>query len=142
MANQVSINGDVYSYGILLLEMFTGVRPIDEILKDGINLHKFVEMVLPTKVVDVIDPYLLAHDDEVWRQKACQCLVSVLGIGLSCSKESPKERMQMGDVSREMQAIRDRFMKTETREETSKEYQIQDEGPSSRAHYDKSQLRE
>ncbi|KAL5703670.1 non-specific serine/threonine protein kinase [Ranunculus cassubicifolius] len=41
MGGKVSTNGDMYSYGILLLEMFTGKRPTDEKFKDGLNLYDF-----------------------------------------------------------------------------------------------------
>uniref|UniRef100_A0A7N2LF11 non-specific serine/threonine protein kinase n=1 Tax=Quercus lobata TaxID=97700 RepID=A0A7N2LF11_QUELO len=47
MGNEVSTFGDIYSYGILLLEMFTGKRPTDNIFKDDLNLHDFVRGALP-----------------------------------------------------------------------------------------------
>ena len=46
MGNKVSTNGDIYSYGILLLEMFTGKRTTDNMFKDNLNLHDFVRGVL------------------------------------------------------------------------------------------------
>ena len=59
MENEVSTYGDVYSYGILLLEMFTGKRPTDNIFQDGLNLHDFVNAALPEGIIDIIDPTLL-----------------------------------------------------------------------------------
>ena len=47
MGNEVSTFGDIYSYGILLLEMFTGKRPTDNIFKDDLNLHDFARGALP-----------------------------------------------------------------------------------------------
>ena len=35
---------DVYSFGILLLEMFTGKRPTDAMFRDNFNLHNYVKM--------------------------------------------------------------------------------------------------
>ncbi|GMN53241.1 hypothetical protein TIFTF001_022385 [Ficus carica] len=51
MGSELSREGDVYSYGILLLEMFTGKRPTDEMFKDDFNLHYFVKMALPERLV-------------------------------------------------------------------------------------------
>ncbi|XXG58233.1 hypothetical protein AAC387_Pa04g0593 [Persea americana] len=42
-----STYGDVYSYGILLLEMVTGKRPSDDMFKDDLSLHQFAKMALP-----------------------------------------------------------------------------------------------
>jgi serine/threonine protein kinase len=46
MGSEVSTYGDVYSYGILLSEMFTGKRPTDEIFKNSLSLHEFVKTAL------------------------------------------------------------------------------------------------
>ena len=47
MGSKASTCGDVYSYGILLLEMFTGKMPTDDMFQDGLNLHNYVKMALP-----------------------------------------------------------------------------------------------
>ena len=38
---------DVYSFGILLLEMFTEKSPTDEMFKDSLNIHNFVRTDVP-----------------------------------------------------------------------------------------------
>ena len=55
MGSQVSTNGDVYSFGILLLEMLTGRRPTDKLFKDDLNLHNFVKLALPGRVMEIVD---------------------------------------------------------------------------------------
>ncbi|GFY93169.1 leucine-rich repeat protein kinase family protein [Actinidia rufa] len=59
MGNEVSTFGDVYSYGILLLELFTGKRPTDDMFIDGLDLHKLAKLALPERVVEIVDQNLL-----------------------------------------------------------------------------------
>ncbi|XXG82218.1 hypothetical protein AAC387_Pa10g0211 [Persea americana] len=68
MGANASIYGDVYSYGILLLEMLTGRRPFDDMFKNNLNLHQFAQMALPERVMEIIDRQLLSHENEVIRQ--------------------------------------------------------------------------
>ena len=65
MGNKVSIYGDVYSYGILLLEMFTGKRPTDDIFKDNLNLHDFVTGALLEQVSNIVDPIILWESEDM-----------------------------------------------------------------------------
>ena len=59
MGSKVSTNGDVYIFGILLLEMFTGKGPTDEMFKDSLNIHNFVRTVVPERVAKIVDPVIL-----------------------------------------------------------------------------------
>ncbi|TQD82061.1 hypothetical protein C1H46_032411 [Malus baccata] len=132
MGGQVSTLGDVYSYGILLLEIFTGKRPIDDIFKGELTIYQFVAMALPDHVMDVVDPSIVLdleadsdvnHDivreqapfrcnnrGQVKAKKLKECLASVMHIGLSCSVMSPRERMLMDVVVRKMSKIRDSYL--------------------------------
>ncbi|XP_058189396.1 probable LRR receptor-like serine/threonine-protein kinase At3g47570 [Rhododendron vialii] len=85
MGDMVSTLGDVYSFVILLLEMFTGKTPTDNIFKDHQNLHSFVKNALPDQVMDIIDPRIqLEHNNGSWIN---ECMVSILTIGVACSSE-------------------------------------------------------
>ena len=148
MGCEASTQGDVYSYGIFVLEVFTGKRPTDKMFKDGFNLHDFVKMASSEKLVQIVDPNLLTrevedlevateeddynnndHDDieaveervliEIQSQKNSnvqKCLLSIFKIGLACSFKSPNERMNMGDVTKELHHIKNDFLQVRIHE--------------------------
>ncbi|PNX78279.1 kinase-like protein, partial [Trifolium pratense] len=122
MGSEVSTYGDMYSFGILMLEMLTGRRPVDEAFKDGQNLHNFVEISFPGNLMKILDPHLVSRDAQVAMQDGNgvnliptveECLVSLFRIGLICSMESPKERMNIADVTRELSIIKKAFLSAE-----------------------------
>ncbi|KAL1288782.1 hypothetical protein AAHE18_20G008700 [Arachis hypogaea] len=104
MSSEVSKQGDTYSFGILVLEMLTGRRPTEETFQLGHNLHSYVRMAFPDKLLQIVDPILLSIEIEGTTAK--KCLYSLFRIGLACSVESPKERMSMECVSRELNLIK------------------------------------
>ncbi|XP_073024463.1 uncharacterized protein [Primulina eburnea] len=103
---QVTMQGDVYSYGILLLEMFTGRRPTSDSFKGHLNLHDFVSSALPDQVMEIVDPIVLeGHEQNLIKME--KCLTSILSIGLACSEELPGDRMPMNDVVQALQMVKD-----------------------------------
>ncbi|KAK2373483.1 putative LRR receptor serine/threonine-protein kinase [Trifolium repens] len=119
MGYEVSTCGDMYSFGILILEMLTGKRPTDEVFKDGENLHNFVQISFADNLMKILDPHLVSRDAGVSIQDGNsenlipsveECLVSLFRVGLICSMESPKERMTIVDVNRELITIKKVFL--------------------------------
>ncbi|KAL5767867.1 hypothetical protein ACOSQ2_014650 [Xanthoceras sorbifolium] len=122
MGSEVSILGDMYSFGILLLEMFTGRKPTDSMFNDGMTLHDFAKIALPERVLEIVEPSLMLalridnnienharqHGEE--RVRIVECLVGVLRIGVLCSMQSPVERMEMTNVVTKLCAVRENFL--------------------------------
>ena len=112
----MSTLGDIYSFGILLLEMFTGKRPTDNIFKDDFNLNNFASAALPDRISEIVDPMLLEeelgqpeNDIRGWddlAQVVQKSLVSIIEIGVSCSSRLPGERRKIDDVVAELGRIK------------------------------------
>lgn len=103
----MSTIGDVYSFGILVLEILTGMRPTDEAFKDSLNLHNFVSSALPNHIAEIVDP--LVREEFQMNDKANECVASVLRIGVACSKDIPSGRMSVAEVVRELCKTRDEY---------------------------------
>ncbi|TYI07740.1 hypothetical protein ES332_A10G246700v1, partial [Gossypium tomentosum] len=117
MGGPTSREGDIYSYGILLLEMITGKTPTDDLFNNGSGLHNFCKMALMSlqQLKEIVDFRLLKQindpnksqnmkvdgDDIIWK-----CFVAFINVGVACSVEVPFERMKIEDAIKELHAIK------------------------------------
>ncbi|XP_004295801.1 PREDICTED: putative receptor-like protein kinase At3g47110 [Fragaria vesca subsp. vesca] len=107
IGSEVSTYGDVYSFGIILLEMFIGKIPTDHVFMDGLSLHKCVKMAISEQVSEIADPSLVqvGNPSQSTNNALEECLSSILGIGVACSVESATDRKIIGDAVSELKKI-------------------------------------
>ncbi|GLJ17405.1 hypothetical protein SUGI_0302570 [Cryptomeria japonica] len=103
----VSTKGDVYSYGILILEMVTRKRPSDDMFVGDLILQKWVRSAFPDRLADIVDSRLLRDVNENMEDN--RCLLSFIHVGLLCSSESPRERPCMSDVAKVLESLKRSF---------------------------------
>ncbi|CAL5342789.1 unnamed protein product [Camellia sinensis] len=126
--NEVTTSGDVYSYGILLLEMFIGKRPTDNMFNDSLSLHNFAKMALPEQVASVVNPTLIQqreigegssstentqNQSSTGSHKIYECLISILNIGIACPQELPRDRPTINHVITQLLVIKNNFLGTD-----------------------------
>ncbi|WVZ95238.1 hypothetical protein U9M48_041029 [Paspalum notatum var. saurae] len=110
MGYKVSTGCDVYSFGVLLLEMLTGKRPTDEVFIDGMSLHKLVSSAYPNGLHEVLDPYMSQGGDHAFAASTLQgYLIPLAEVALACSMELPKDRPVMHDVCAKIFEISEAF---------------------------------
>ncbi|CAI0438697.1 unnamed protein product [Linum tenue] len=116
MGNEVSTSGDVYSYGMLLLELFTRRRPTNEMFEDGLNLNLHGKVDSWEEAKEILDVILVDEIEETMIYAARntiiqECVLSILRLGVAASTESPQQRMSISDVAVELLGIKEKLVK-------------------------------
>ncbi|XP_057489614.1 probable LRR receptor-like serine/threonine-protein kinase At3g47570 [Actinidia eriantha] len=115
----VSPSGDVYSFGILMLETFTRRRPTEDMFRGDLSLNQWVTNSFPQELTKVLDSNLLRDIGIIGEDSSSEIdenssdieklLVSIFHVALQCLKESPEERINTRDVVVQLKKIKKRL---------------------------------
>ncbi|KAJ4979780.1 hypothetical protein NE237_010560 [Protea cynaroides] len=100
---QVTAPGNVYSYGVVLLEILTTRLPVDEAFGEGIDLVKWVHGApargeTPEQILDA----KLSTVSFAWRRE----MLAVLKVALLCTDSTPAKRPKLKKVVEMLQEIK------------------------------------
>ncbi|EFJ14210.1 hypothetical protein SELMODRAFT_234577 [Selaginella moellendorffii] len=91
---RVSTKGDVYSYGVVLLELLTGVAPSSECLRvRGQTLREWILDEGREDLCQVLDPALALVDTDHGVE-----IQNLVQVGLLCTAYNPSQRPSIKDV--------------------------------------------
>ncbi|KAL8515189.1 hypothetical protein ACS0TY_014051 [Phlomoides rotata] len=101
---KITEKSDVYSYGIVILEVLTGMEPTDPRIPDGKHIVPWVYEELRTKLRDftsIVDHQLLLQSSTQTEE-----MLQVLGIALLCVNSCPDDRPKMRDVIAMLEGVK------------------------------------
>ena len=122
LGSRISTSRDVYSFGILLLEIFTAKKPTDDMFQEGLNQNKLASALLINQFLDMADKRLFNDDACIdysiftsssgdfnsigtssntlshWKIKTEECITAIIHVGLSCAAHSTTDRSTMREA--------------------------------------------
>lgn len=128
LGSKASTSGDVYSFGILVLEIFTAKKPTSEMFGEGLNLGQFPPSTAHEDhrtSENAADPRLFMDSNVLGtgypngdnnsrhgdvssnrQRRHRECVGAVMRLGLACAVNSAKDRLTMRDALRMLHEIR------------------------------------
>jgi len=94
----------VYSFGVVLLEVLTGMEPTDNSIPEGAHIVTWVSNEIREKrreFTSILDQQLVLQSGTKTSE-----MLQVLGVALLCVNPSPEERPTMKDVTAMLKEIR------------------------------------
>ncbi|KAL2490823.1 putative LRR receptor-like serine/threonine-protein kinase [Abeliophyllum distichum] len=104
----ISTMADVYSFGIMLMETFTKMKPTDDKFVGEFTMRRWVFESFPNAITQIVDVDLVnAVENNVRAEESC--FRSIMGLALECTADLPEERLAMKDVLTRLKKIKTEF---------------------------------
>ncbi|XP_054820156.1 putative leucine-rich repeat receptor-like serine/threonine-protein kinase At2g24130 isoform X2 [Prosopis cineraria] len=112
MGKHASTKGDVYSIGVVLLEIVTCRPPTDVLIHEGSSLHDWVKRQYPHKLEAIVKQALQRYfplslspvqHNKIWQD----VIMELIELGLICTQNNPSMRPTMLDVALELGRLKD-----------------------------------
>lgn len=97
---KITEKSDVYSYGVVVLEVLTGKQPVDPTIPDGLHVVDWVRRKRGNNQ-EVLDLSLRGRPATFVEE-----MLQALGVALLCVNPMPDERPTMKDVAAMLKEIR------------------------------------
>ncbi|KAE9601712.1 hypothetical protein Lal_00040690 [Lupinus albus] len=118
MGKHASTEGDVYSFGVLVLEIVSGRHPSNVLIHEGSSLHEWVkrQYLHQHKLENIVEQALQrlspsgvsTHYNKIWHN----VVLELIELGLLCTQHNASTRPTMLDVAQEMGRLKDYLTNT------------------------------
>lgn len=108
----VSTKVDVYSFGVLMIEMVTGKKATNANFSGSFTMKRWIsEAIVQDKILEIVDANLLVMTNEDNLSEITSCLNLILKLAVECIEDFPENRINMSTILASLMRINAEFLR-------------------------------